>query len=193
MKSYGSGPRHVVFVGAVHGNGAEMSSVADRVEKRLEGGAAIAPDLTVHVIRQLNPDGALVGVRENANGVDLNRNFPATNFVSSPVNGSAPLSEPESSALANVIDQTAPAMVIVGLHTQYDPFVDYDGPDSSEARRLASRLGFAYSSVDSGPPTPGSIGNWFGRDRGRDAVFVALDDGSDVGDTADGILELLSA
>jgi hypothetical protein len=192
MTTFGAGGTHVFLVGAIHGNAREMSLVASQVGTLLDAGAEINPALTLHVITQLNPDGAATDSRENANGVDLNRNFPASNFVGSPEHGQAPLSEPESRALASIVDQLSPTMIIVGLHTRFDPFVNYDGPDATKGARLASLLGFQYSSSESSPPTPGSIGNWYGRDRGRDAVFVALNASSDVNATAEGLLEFLS-
>ncbi len=35
-----------------------------------------------HVVLAVNPDGCQLGLRANANGVDLNRNFPAANWRS---------------------------------------------------------------------------------------------------------------
>lgn len=35
-----------------------------------------------HVILAVNPDGCQLGLRANSAGVDLNRNFPATNWLS---------------------------------------------------------------------------------------------------------------
>lgn len=41
----------------------------------------LAPDLRRHhVILTVNPDGCQLGLRANARGVDLNRNFPAANW-----------------------------------------------------------------------------------------------------------------
>ncbi|MDI5754606.1 DUF2817 domain-containing protein, partial [Salmonella enterica subsp. enterica serovar Montevideo] len=33
-----------------------------------------------HVVLAVNPDGCQLGLRANANGIDLNRNFPAANW-----------------------------------------------------------------------------------------------------------------
>ena len=57
--------------------------------------------MALWLIDDLNPDGAAAGTRQNARGVDLNRNFPtAWRAMGSPFDtyhsGSAPLSEPES-------------------------------------------------------------------------------------------------
>lgn len=42
---------------------------------------ALAPELRRHhVILAVNPDGCQLGLRANANGVDLNRNFPSANW-----------------------------------------------------------------------------------------------------------------
>jgi predicted nicotinamide N-methyase len=72
------------------------------------------PPEHVAVVLAANPDGLLRGTRANANGVDLNRNFPASNWRAGTVTsratidapsdvvlstGTAPASEPETQAL----------------------------------------------------------------------------------------------
>ena len=40
----------------------------------------LKPELRRHVVLTVNPDGCQLGLRANARGVDLNRNFPAANW-----------------------------------------------------------------------------------------------------------------
>ena len=43
----------------------------------------LSPELRRHhVVLTVNPDGCQLGLRANANGVDLNRNFPSANWKS---------------------------------------------------------------------------------------------------------------
>ncbi|MFP3334662.1 murein tripeptide amidase MpaA, partial [Pseudomonas sp. SIMBA_064] len=77
-----------------------------------------------HVVLAVNPDGCQLGLRANANGVDLNRNFPAANWQSGETvyrwnsaaderdvalsTGAHPASEPETQALCALIHQLKP-------------------------------------------------------------------------------------
>jgi protein MpaA len=64
-----SGTR-VLVVGCIHGNETAGIAIADALAK-------LAPrDLDLWIVPDLNPDGVAAGTRQNAHGVDLNRNFP---------------------------------------------------------------------------------------------------------------------
>jgi protein MpaA len=64
-------PRTLLVVGQVHGDEPAGRTVARAVLRR---GAPRGVRLVV--VDTLNPDGARAGTRQNARGVDLNRNFP---------------------------------------------------------------------------------------------------------------------
>ncbi len=84
-----------------------------------------------HVVLAVNPDGCQLGLRANANGVDLNRNFPAANWQSGETvyrwnsaadardvtlsTGAHPASEPETQALCSLIHQLKPAWWFPGM------------------------------------------------------------------------------
>jgi protein MpaA len=60
----------VLVIGAVHGT--ETAGIA--IARALAG---LSPrDLDIWIVPDLNPDGVAAGTRQNAHGVDLNRNFP---------------------------------------------------------------------------------------------------------------------
>lgn len=81
-----------------------------------------------HVVLCVNPDGCQLGLRANANGVDLNRNFPAANWKEGEtvyrwnsaaeerdvvlLTGDKPGSEPETQALCQLIHRIQPAWVV---------------------------------------------------------------------------------
>jgi protein MpaA len=113
--------------------------------------------------------------KDNARGVDLNRNFAARNWRADHAPGyfpgDAPLSEPESIALAALMDEVAPR-VIVAVH---QPFrcVNWDGPAESLAQQMSAASGYpAVASV--GYPTPGSFGSAYGVDRGLAVITLEL-------------------
>jgi protein MpaA len=64
----------------------------------------------VWLVPVANPDGSAAGMRCNANGVDLNRNFP---WEWRPGDGGpAPGSEPETQALMALVERLRPDVVI---------------------------------------------------------------------------------
>lgn len=125
-----------------------------------------------HVVLAVNPDGCQLGLRANANGVDLNRNFPAANWQAGETvyrwnsaadtrdvrlsTGQKPGSEPETLALCQLIHQLQPRWVV----SWHEPLACIDDPHNSTLGRwLAQQTALPLvSSV--GYDTPGSFGSW---------------------------------
>ena len=103
--------KRVLVIGSFHGD--EPAGI--RVVRRLLARDTLPPALDLWLIRTVNPDGAAANTRTNANGVDLNRNFPVR-WRSSPTgptwSGPAPLSEPESVALRDVVRRIDPWLTV---------------------------------------------------------------------------------
>lgn len=169
----------VLLIGGIHGD--EYSSVSIvfkwmRTLDRHHSGM-----FHWHIIPLLNPDGLLrkVSQRMNENNVDLNRNFPMSNWENSTrdywINttyrdprlfpGRSPLSEPESKWLVQEIDAFQPD-VIVSVHAPHS-LVDYDGPKNGPHKlgRLYLQLIGTY---------PGSLGNYAGVQRKIPVVTIEL-------------------
>lgn len=125
-----------------------------------------------HVILAVNPDGCQLGLRANANGVDLNRNFPAANWQPEETvyrwtsktperdvllsTGDRGGSEPETAALCRLIARLAPAWVV----SFHEPLACVEhAAQSPLGVWLAARLALPLvASV--GYDTPGSFGSW---------------------------------
>jgi murein peptide amidase A len=93
------------------------------------------------LIPDMNPDGAARATRVNADGVDLNRNFPfrwrpLSDTDSRYYPGPRPASEPESQAVAAFISRMRPGLTI-WLHQPYGLIDDSQGPPWAE--QLLSR------------------------------------------------------
>lgn len=172
----------VLLIGGIHGD--EYSSVSI-VFKWL---AMLEEDLGDHfnwrVIPVLNPDGLLrpprMSQRMNANGVDLNRNFPTPNWEDEAHEywvkkarkskrrypGPAPLSEPETAWLVEQIEAFQPHAV-VSVHAPHG-VVDFDGPrvPPRQLGPLELRLLGTY---------PGSMGRYIGIHKGIPLLTLELE------------------
>lgn len=126
----------------------------------------------------LNPDGFAQNKRQNANGIDLNRNFPTINWQkvdkdSEYYGGEAPASEIETNFVMEIIEEFQPD-VILTIHAPYK-VVNFDGPANEIAEKISEFVGYPTSS-DIGYPTPGSFGNYAGVERNIPTITLELDE-----------------
>jgi protein MpaA len=163
--------RLLVF-GGIHGD--EPATV----EAVLEWGAHLADHqhaADVWVVPAVNPDGLAAARKNNAADIDLNRNFPARNFMRSyPPGydpGPAPLSEPETAVLAGLLEEAA-IDAVVAVHAPF-ACVNFDGPAREWGEAVATASGWPLR-ADIGYPTPGSLGSWWGGDRSRPILTLEL-------------------
>lgn len=170
----------VLLMGGIHGD--EYSAISimfkwmDKLNKFHSG--------LFHwqVIPLLNPDGLLHfkrAQRQNANGVDINRNFPSKDWDELALNywekrtyknprrypGPKANSELETQWFINTIKRFKPD-VIIAVHAPHS-LVDYDGPQNAPNKlgRLKLRQLGTY---------PGSLGNYAGVDLDLPVITVEL-------------------
>ncbi|WNG93680.1 M14 family zinc carboxypeptidase [Mycobacterium sp. ITM-2016-00318] len=175
----GYGPRRVLFVGGIHGDETECVLTTAELPAAFEG-AGLSEAVTLTIIEDVNPDGRAAGTRENANGVDVNRNFPASNFdTGNPSNGREPLTQPESRTLVEAVDRIAPALVMVAHSWSGKQFINFDGPARQIADRFSAASGLPVEDSSSFAPTPGSFGSYVGRDRKIPVLTIEVLKGSD--------------
>lgn len=175
----GSGPRTVLFIGGIHGDEAECAFATAQLPEAFTA-AGLGELVTLTIIEDANPDGRAAGTRVNANGVDVNRNFPARNFdATNPEFGGEALSQPESRTLVETIDRTRPDLVIVGHAWRGKQFINFDGPARLVAEKFSATSGFAVEESAAFAPTPGSLGSYVGRDRGIALLTIEVLKGSD--------------
>jgi protein MpaA len=105
-------PRKALVIGNIHGD--EPAGV--RIARALRRRSASVKGIDLWVIETVNPDGLRRGVRQNARGVDLNRNFPfrwqPTTRGTRYYGGRRPLSERESRVIYRWIPRIQPAVTI---------------------------------------------------------------------------------
>lgn len=142
---------------------------------------------TLYFIPCLNPDGKSVNKRQNANGVDLNRNFPTNNWrrTENPeyFGGTMAGSEEETKFMIEVLNDYK-FDAILSIHAPFK-IVNYDGPAENLANKISSLTGYPVQ-ADIGYPTPGSFGNYAGVERNIPTVTLELDEN----DTDSHLLEI---
>ncbi|MDO5307723.1 MAG: DUF2817 domain-containing protein [bacterium] len=135
------------------------------------------PDSNILFIPCLNPDGKILKKRTNLNGVDLNRNFPTSNWKLLPKNeyfgGKSPASEIETQFLIKIIDQYNPKLILT-LHAPYK-IVNYDGEAKDISEKISKIIGYPIQK-DIGYPTPGSFGTWAGLEKNIPTITLELDE-----------------
>ncbi len=125
----------------------------------------------------LNPDGLQLGQRTNANGVDLNRNFPTKNWELTEKNeffgGEQPASEIETQFVIDIINAYKPETILT-LHAPYK-VVNYDGPAQDLAEQISEIINYPVE-ASIGYPTPGSFGTYAGIERQIKTITLELDE-----------------
>ena len=139
----------------------------------------------------LNPDGVKSNTRVNANGVDLNRNFPTKNWKLTEKNnfygGQEPASEIETKFLINVIEEYKPELILT-LHAPYK-VVNYDGDVLNIAQKISEIIKYPVE-ASIGYPTPGSFGTWAGIENKIPTITLELDEEIDVKELRKPVFEI---
>lgn len=163
----GTGPDHTLFFGVFHGDEPAGEIALRRLIEYLIKTPEILAGHSVTICPIANPDGLSAGTRVNARKVDINRNFPAQNWSSEGKGtrywgGPEAASEPETQAIISLLETVRPDK-IVSIHAPLRN-VNYDGPAGELAKRMSQLNGYPVE-PDIGYPTPGSFGNYIGRER----------------------------
>ncbi len=167
----GAGPR-ILVVGSIHGN--EPAGIA--IVRALE---RAHPHADLWLVPSLNPDGLALGTRQNAHGVDLNRNFPSLwqhfgHPGSTYYSGPRPFSEPETRAARDLIRRIKPQFTV--WYHQHLNLVWAYGRSTAAGRRYARLAGMRL--LDR-PWLAGSATNWQNHLAGGGAsITVELSAGS---------------
>ena len=172
---FGSGDRIVVLVGGIHG-GWEANTVTlmDEFRAHFTAHPADLPAVTsLVIVPALNPDGVTRGRtaegRFNANRVDLNRNWdcdwsPQAQWRDQIVSaGSAPMSEPETRALAAYLHRLRPA-ALLSFHSAangvYRGTCDGDHGSALMTQIFGQAAPYPYQSSFTAYPVTGTLADW---------------------------------
>jgi hypothetical protein len=152
----GSPTPRVVLMSAMHGDETAPRRILDALR---HGPPLVGVDLWV--LPTYNPDGVAAHRRQNAHGVDLNRNFPYrwTRITGATDSGPRPASEPETRAVMRFLARVRPQRIL-SFHQPLDS-VGYDGAAPAFSRRVARLLHLPLSHLDCGSSCHGTMTMWF--------------------------------
>jgi protein MpaA len=150
-------PRKVLVVGSVHGDEPAGRGIVDV----LRAGGVAPAGAELLLVRNLNPDGLQRRTRQNARGVDLNRNSSqGRRFLGGPGSpyyaGPRAFSEPETRAVRALILRERPAVTV----WYHQPFGLVDLPEAGDGaitREYARLSGLPARRL---APRPGSMSRW---------------------------------
>jgi predicted deacylase len=190
--SFGQGERKRMIVAGIHG-GYEWNTIAlaDELITYLDTHTEEIPsDLTLYILRNLNPDGDVRGHdkfgRVNNRGVDLNRNFPENwaedwnrdgCWKDTPVTGGeSPGSESETRALMKFM-QTHPIDALISYHSAalgiFPGGTPWDKDSIRLAKEIAGATTYPYPPIDTGCLYTGTLAD-FAVGQGGAAVDLEL-------------------
>jgi predicted deacylase len=185
---FGSGGSTVLYTGAIHGNEYSSSYILKDWIGELDANAANIPTgRQIVVVPTLNPDGFAAGTRNNAANVNLNRNFDVsdwkadindTNGTVKGGGGPAPMSEPETRAIANLSRQLHPRLVL-SYHAVGSVAIGNQAGDSAQlAAQYASmvdyRNGTGSSSEVFDYEITGTYDDWLAEKMGIPSMVIEL-------------------
>ncbi|NWF69822.1 MAG: hypothetical protein HXY40_12125 [Chloroflexi bacterium] len=173
--TFGTGAIIIMLVGGIHG-GWEANTVAlvQELIAHFSGSPAdVLPGIMLLLIPTANPDGLVRGReisgRFNDNHVDLNRNWgcewsPEAEWRDGPVNpGARAFSEPETQALALLIQQMRPAVVLF-YHSAADGIFEGRCDNTTSSLAMATVLGeatgYRYGEPFTAYRVTGTAANW---------------------------------
>jgi murein peptide amidase A len=150
--------RRVLVFGVIHGDEqAGLQVVALLKELPVPDG------VDLYLVDSMNPDGVANNTRGNANGVDLNRNFPYNwGPIGAPGDGQyagpAAASEPEAQAVVELIGALRPDLVI-WYHQDLFTIAPGQGRDGAIRARYAELTGLPMETITGGTYT-GVAAQW---------------------------------
>ena len=177
IKKGGKKGKKILTLSLIHGDEEPSIRLAHSWINRLN---SINPRNTWRVIPIVNPDGWLLKTRTNANGVDLNRNFPTANWRHLALKkwkidrkadprrypGPFPASEPETQCIMSHLEDFKPDFII-SIHSPYG-VLDFDGP---------KKIKFPYFKplpwISLGH-FPGSLGRYMWKDHSVPVLTIEL-------------------
>ena len=153
-----AGGRVVLVIGVIHGDEDDGLAIMERLHE-----SVVPPGIELWLVDSMNPDGVVAGTRQNANAVDLNRNFPDDwGPIGAPGDsqyaGPSAASEPETQAVVSFVGAIQPDLVI-WYHQDLFRIAPSDGRSGAIKARYAELTGLPLVSITGGTYT-GVAATW---------------------------------
>lgn len=166
------GGRRVLVIGVIHGNEDAGSAIIGQLRS-----TAPPSGVELWTIESMNPDGQAILDRQNANQVDLNRNFPYNwGPLGQPGDGQyagvGPASEPETQAMVNFVTQLRPDIAI-WYHQDLYVISPSTGRDGRIRARYAELTGLPLGEITGGIYT-GIAATWARRELEADGAVAFI-------------------
>ena len=186
--SFGSGPKVILFTGGIHGSEPSGTTTMQALVQHLQAYGDIVPaDKRIVIVPNTNPDGIARGSRNNANNVNLGRNFPTANWSASieTTSGTLPQgggtsagSEPEAAALIALTRQLRPRLE-VSYHAQgslvgANKFADSVSIGDMYAKTVGYKTMFYNAEEVMGYAMTGEYEDWMGESMNIPAILIEL-------------------
>jgi protein MpaA len=157
----------VLVIGAIHGNERAGLAIVRALRRKRP-----VPASDIWIVRDLNPDGGTAGTRQNARGVDLNRNFgykwrPIGERWDTYYSGPRKFSKRESRMARELILELRPDITI--WYHQAMELVDDSGGNSRIPRRYARLVGLPFVHLKR---LPGTATRWQNHTLRKSTAFV---------------------
>jgi murein peptide amidase A len=178
--TFGNGEKQYLIVAGIHG-GYEGNTIAlanELITYLIDNPDVVPSDEALYIIRNMNPDAEArsndEAGRVNDHGVDLNRNFPSSNWTAdwdrdgcwilrSTTGGDYGGSEPETRAVMSFI-ASHKIRAMISYHSAALGVFPGGVPWEPASRRLAAALGkatgYPYPPVDTGCEYTGTLADW---------------------------------
>jgi hypothetical protein len=175
---FGEGDEQVLVVASLAGDEVEGVEIAERLASHLEQFPRRLTDTAVTIVRDPNPDGRFRRTPGNAHGVLLDRNFRTRHWRKIPqgdrwLSGREPESEPETRALADLLDDLKPQRIILLGSSRRGAALNYAGPAEQWAAQFAATARLRPLPLDS-VDAAGAFAAYAGVDRGIPTLIVRL-------------------
>lgn len=162
--------KNILVIGVFHGDEPQGKFLIKQYLKENN-------DTRLLFIPCLNPDGMAQNTRTNANGVDLNRNFPTQNWELTERNeffgGESAGSEIETGFITEIIEIYNPELILT-LHAPFK-VVNYDGNAQEISEKISQIINYPVE-PSIGYPTPGSFGTYAGIEQKIPTITLELDE-----------------
>lgn len=138
----GNGAERIAILGSLHGDETQSIALTEELARYLKTHPESLKKVTVLIVKTPNPDGHAARSPYNVHGVDLNRNFPASNWTAlqnSRAGGKA-ASEAETRVVMRLLSEFRPTLLVHLKDSRDGGIINSEGNVRDRAEDLAQLI-----------------------------------------------------